>query len=306
MNWPELQYQNLKDTLTTVHLWTQIVGKIRLVKMPWLNHSWHVTLYVSPTGLTTGGIPYEDGLFQIDFDFISHQLTITSSTAPKQQIALSQRTVASFYKELLEKLALMNIDVEIYARPNEIPVAIPFAEDETHFIYEPEQINLFWRALVKAEAVFTQFRAKFNGKCSPVHFFWGGFDLAVTRFSGREAPKHPGGAPNMSLEVMQEAYSHEVSSCGFWPGSDSFPYPSFYSYCYPTPDSFKDQPVMPKEAQYSEAIGEFILTYEDVRKASDPEEFLLKFLQSTYDAAANTGKWPREALECDLSNLEPQ
>ncbi|MDN3547657.1 DUF5996 family protein [Mucilaginibacter aquaedulcis] len=305
MNWPELRYQDLKDTVATVHLWTQIVGKIRLVKMPWLNHSWHVTLYVSPTGLTTGSIPYDGGLFQIDFDFVSHQLTITSSAAPKQQMRLYQRSVASFYKELLEKLAIMNINVEIYARPNEIPVAIPFAEDETHFIYEPEQINLFWQALVKAEAVFTLFRAKFYGKCSPVHFFWGGFDLAVTRFSGREAPKHPGGAPNMSLEVMQEAYSHEVSSCGFWPGSDSFPHPSFYSYCYPTPNNFKDQPVMPEQAQYNEAIGEFILTYDDVRKAADPESSLLQFLQSTYDAAANTGKWPRKALECDLSGLEP-
>lgn len=272
--------------------------------MPWLNHSWHVTLYVSPRGLTTGSIPYEHGLFQIDFDFIAHQLIIITSTDQRQQVALIPRTVANFYQELFGKLALLNIDVEIHAKPNELEVAIPFEKDDIHFEYNPEQINLYWQALVKIESVFTRFRARFNGKCSPVHLFWGAFDLAVTRFSGREAPKHPGGAPNMPLAVMQEAYSHEVSSCGFWSGGDSFPHPVFYAYCYPTPETFKDQPIKPAKASYSAELSEFILLYEDVRSAADPENFLLDFLQSTYVAAANTGNWDRKALECDLTDFE--
>ena len=297
--WPDLRFKDLKETLETVHLWTQIVGKVRLVKMPWLNHSWHVTLYVSPRGLTTGSIPYEKGLFQIDFDFISHRLTISTSENGQYQFGLYQRTVSSFYGELFEKLSTAEVEAVIYARPNELETAIPFEKDEVHFRYDPVQIHLFWQALVKIEAVFTRFRAQFNGKCSPVHFFWGAFDLAVTRFSGRKAPKHPGGAPNMPLEVMQEAYSHEVSSCGFWPGSGAFPHPVFYAYCYPTPESFKTQPIKPAAAFYSTEMGEFMLRYEDVRNAADPEAFLTTFLQSTYEAAANTGNWDRAALECD-------
>lgn len=304
--WPELNYSELKETLTTVQLWTQIVGKIRLVKTPWINHSWHVTLYVSPRGLTTGSIPFEDGSFTIEFDFISHQLIIRSSTNKEQRIELMQRTVANFYKELFQKLSLMGIGVKIYAKPNELELAIPFEKDDIHFQYDKEQIHLYWQALVKIEPVFIRFRAKFTGKCSPVHLFWGGFDLAVTRFSGRLAPKHNGGAPNMPLRVMQEAYSHEVSSCGFWGGNDSIPYPVFYSYCYPTPDSFKDQPVRPEQAFYSKELGEFMLRYEDVRNAPNPENFLMDFLQSTYAAAANTGHWDRKSLECDLSDLEYQ
>jgi len=303
-NWPEIKFEVLKETLVTVQLWTQIAGKIRLVKMPWLNHSWHVTLYVSPRGLTTGSIPFGNGIFQIDFDFIAHQVNIISSTNQQQQINLFQRTVASFYKELFERLTLMGIDAPIYAKPNEMEVAVPFEKDDIHFHYDKHQINLFWQALVKIETVFTRFRSKFNGKCSPVHFFWGGFDLAVTRFSGRKAPKHAGGVPNMPLEVMQEAYSHEVSSCGFWPGNDSFPHPVFYAYCYPTPQSYKDQPVNPKQAFYNKDLGEFMLYYEDVRTAPDPETFLLEFLQSTYAAAATTGHWDRKSLECDFSDLE--
>lgn len=303
-SWPELKYENLKETLATVQLWMQIVGKIRLVKSPWLNHSWHVTLYVSGKGLTTGSIPYHHGLFQIDFDFLAHQLIITSSANGQQQFNLSSHSVSSFYHELFEKLKLMEIDAEIYARPNEIENAIPFQQDTIHCHYEENQIAAFWQALVKMEAVFNRFRAKFSGKCSPVHFFWGGFDLAVTRFSGRKAPKHAGGMPNMPLDVMQEAYSHEVSSCGFWPGNDSFPYPVFYAYCYPTPETFKDQPVKPEEAFFSPDLGEFILHYEEVKNAADPEEFLMEFLQSTYDAAAITGNWDRTSLECDFSDLE--
>ena len=303
-SWPVLKFDKLSETLTTVQLWTQIVGKIRLVKMPWVNHSWHVTLYVSPRGLTTGSIPFENGMFQIDFDFISHQVIIKSSTNKQQQIDLSQRTVASFYKELFEKLELMEIKVKIHAKPNEIEVAIPFEKDETHFQYDKQQINLFWQALVKIEPVFTSFRSKFCGKSSPVHLFWGGFDLAVTRFSGREAPKYQGIVPNIPLEVMQEAYSHEVSSCGFWGGNSSFPHPVFYAYCYPTPESYKEQSIKPNQAFYNQDFGEFMLNYEDVRTAPDPETFLTDFLQSTYIAAANTGNWDRKSLECDFSYLK--
>jgi hypothetical protein len=304
--WPILSFDKLKDTVATVQLWTQIVGKIRLTQTPWLNHSWHVTLYVSPRGLTTGSIPYSDGIFQIDFDFIAHQLSISASTGEIQKIELYPRTVASFYKELFDKLALLGIDVTIYASPNEIDPAIPFAEDEVHKTYDKEQITLFFNALLKANSVFTKFRAGFHGKCSPVHFFWGAFDLAVTRFSGREAPKHPGGAPNMPDDVMQEAYSHEVSSCGFWPGSEQFPHPAFYAYCYPTPAAFGEQPVKPGQAFYSTELGEFFLKYDDVRQAADPEDTLMQFLETTYLAAAKTGNWDRKALECDFSWLEKQ
>lgn len=303
-NWPELKFADLKKTLETVQLWSQIIGKIRLVKTPWLNHSWHVTLYVSATGLTTGSIPYEHGIFQIDFDFIAHQLIITSSTGRREQIDLIPRTVANFYKEIFEKLAIMGIDVEIYAKPNEIEVAIPFEKDDIHFEYDKDQMNLYWQALVKIESVFTRFRAKFRGKCSPVHLFWGAFDLAVTRFSGREAPVHPGGAPNMPVKVMQEAYSHEVSSCGFWSGADSFPHPVFYAYCYPTPEAYKSQNVKPEQAFYNNDLGEFMLRYDDVRNSADPKGALLDFLQSTYVAAANTGNWDRKSLECDLTDFE--
>jgi hypothetical protein len=303
-NWPQLKFPDLKDTITTVQLWTQIVGKIRMVKMPWLNHSWHVTLYISPTGLTTGSIPYSDGIFQIDFDFIKHQLLIICGNGNQQQMDLYPRTVASFYAALFEKLNLMGINVTIYAKPNEVEPAIPFAQDETHFQYNKAQINQYWQALVKINEIFTRFRAGFTGKCSPVHLFWGGFDLAVTRFSGRRAPLHPGGAPNMSLAVMQEAYSHEVSSCGFWGGSDDFPYPAFYAYCYPTPTAFGEQSVKPAAAFYSKEMGEFFLKYEDVANAPDPETCLLEFLQSTYEAAANTGNWDRNSLECDFSAFE--
>jgi hypothetical protein len=302
--WPQLKFSDLKDTITTVQLWTQIVGKIRMVKTPWLNHSWHVTLYVSPTGLTTGSIPYEQGMFRIDFDFINHQLLIICSTGGHAQIKLYPRTVADFYKVLFEKLNLMGIKAVIYPRPNEIEPAIPFEQDETHFEYDSTQINLYWQALIKIDAIFTKFRARFSGKGSPVHFFWGGFDLAVTRFSGRRAPKHPGGAPNMSLAIMQEAYSHEVSSCGFWAGSPDFPYPVFYAYCYPTPEAYSQQPVKPEAAFYSKEMGEFFLKYDDVISAADPEASLLDFLQSTYEAAANTGNWDRSALECDFSVFE--
>jgi hypothetical protein len=303
-NWPELKFDRLKDTIATVQLWSQIVGKIRLSRMPWTNHSWHVALYVSAKGLTTGSIPYQDGIFQIDFDFIYHKLIITSSWNENVSMDLRPRSVADFYKELLQKLRLIGIKVSIYAVPNEIEPAIPFAKDETHFAYNKDQMHSFWQALVKIHTVFTEFRAGFIGKCSPVHLFWGSFDLAVTRFSGKTAPQHPGGAPNIPLKVMQEAYSHEVSSCGFWAGNESFPQPVFYSYCYPTPAAFSQQKVEPAEAFYSEEMGEFFLPYQVIQQSQNPEATLLQFLNSTYEAAANTGNWDREALECNLTYLK--
>jgi len=302
--WPDLAFENWKDTLATVHLWTQIVGKIRLRKMPWLNHSWHVTLYVSANGLTTHSIPYENGVFQIDFDFIHHVLHITTSEGNMAKVDLYPRTVASFYRELFDKLENVEIDAYIYATPNEIDPAIPFEEDETHCSYDAERIHDFYHALVKIHNVFTKFRARFTGKCSPVHFFWGAFDMAVTRFSGRPAPVHPGGAPNIPLAVMQEAYSHEVSSCGFWPGSEQFPHPVFYSYCYPTPAEFSQHPVKPNEAFFSAEMGEFMLLYDVIQRSDKPEEILMQFLQTTYEAAANTGNWDRKSLECDFSRFE--
>ena len=302
--WPALAFSDWKDTLATLQLWTQIVGKIRLRKMPWMNHSWHVTLYVTPQGLTTGSIPYDKGLFQLDFDFIHHQLLLSTSTGTHQAIPLYARTVASFYRELMDSLQAAGIEVVIYARPNEVELAIPFSEDNIHQSYDGAKVYTFWQALVRVQAVFTRFRAGFTGKCSPVHFFWGGFDLAVTRFSGRAAPKHPGGAPHMSVRVMQEAYSHEVSSCGFWPGSEQFPQPVFYAYCYPTPEDFAKQPIAPKEAFFSPELGEFLLAYQVVQESPSPEATLMEFLQSTYEAAANTGNWDRRALECDFSSYE--
>ncbi|QXV65293.1 hypothetical protein INP83_19820 [Mucilaginibacter sp. 21P] len=302
-NWPVLDFHYLKDTIATVHMWTQMIGKVRLKKSPWINHSWQVTLYVSANGLTTGSIPYEDGIFQIDLDLVNHQLHITTSTGGKCTGSLGAATIADFYHTLMDKLKAVCVNVEIYAVPNELQTAIPFAENTAPCLYNPEAMHTLWQALVSINNVFTRFRAGFLGKCSPVHFFWGAFDLAVTRFSGRKAPKHPGGAPNMPVEVMQEAYSHEVSSCGFWPGSEAFPQPVFYSYCYPTPDEFAKQEVSPPQAFYSGEMGEFMITYEVVQQSADPEATLLQFLQSTYDAAARTGNWDKN-LECDLQWLK--
>jgi Family of unknown function (DUF5996) len=306
MFWPDIEYNNWKDTLATVHRWLQVVGKIRLKSMPWLNHSWHVTLYVTPQGLSTGSMSYPGGIFEISFDFHQHILTIITSTGVKEEVKLYPRTVADFYSELFTKLKQAGIKIAIYTVPNEIEKVIPFEKDVTHKTYNKEQMQNYWQALVQVHTVFTRFRAGFRGKCSPVHFFWGGFDLAVTRFSGRPAPPHPGGAPNIPLDVMQEAYSHEVSSCGFWPGNESFPHAAFYAYCYPAPPAFSEQPVDPAEAFYSKELGEFLLLYDVVRKAGDPGETLLGFLNSTYKAAADTGHWNRVLLECDLTSFEQQ
>jgi hypothetical protein len=304
--WPALPYAEWSQTLETLHLWTQIVGKIRLRQTPWINHSWHVSLYVTPTGLTTGSVPYDRGLFQIDFDFLIHQLTIKTSTDKRVNIGLYPRSVASFYTEVLDTFRQLGIDITIQGTPNELPDVIPFADDQVHQSYDAEMVGRFWQAIVSMYSVFVRFRAGYTGKCSPVHFFWGSFDLAVTRFSGRRAPLHPGGAPNLSARVMQEAYSHEVSSAGFWPGNAQFPEAAFYSYCYPTPADFGQQPVEPAGAYFHPEMGEFILPYEVVRQSAEPEQALLAFLQTTYDAAVSTAHWNRDELDCDLSSYEYQ
>ena len=304
VSWPALHYPELKDTLATLHLWMQMVGKIRLRQTPWINHSWHITLYVSPRGLTTGSIPYEQGTFSLEFDFVQHQLVLVTSAGQQTSLPLSDGTIADFYQQLLALLGEAGIAVDIYTRPNELDPAVPFDQDNQARSYNPDHAYPVWQALIRIHNVFTRFRADYTGKVSPVHLFWGAFDLAVTRFSGREAPKHPGGVPNIPLEVMQEAYSHEVSSAGFWPGNPDFPEAAFYSYCYPTPDAFKEQPVQPDAAYYHQELGEFILPYASVQQADNPEETLINFLQTTYEAAANTGQWDRTALECDLSYLK--
>ncbi|PWV56209.1 DUF5996 family protein [Chitinophaga sp. S165] len=302
--WPVLKFDELKDTLTVVQLWTQVVGKIRLRKMPWLNHSWHVTLYVTPYGLSTGSIPYEHGSFQIDFDFHLHQLLIITSMGKRESVSLGSRTVADFYGAVFEKLKALDIQVSIFTTPSEIEGAIPFEKDHAPRTYNAEKMADYWQALVRIDGVFTRFRSRFTGKVSPVHFFWGGFDLAVTRFSGRDAPPHQGQSPNMPAVVMQESYSKEVSSVGFWPGSEQYPHVVFYAYCYPVNEAFGEQPVKPQEAFYSTEMGEFLLHYDVVQQSDNPEETLLDFLQSTYEATAKTSNWDRKALECDFSHLE--
>lgn len=296
-NWPVLRFDELKDTLETLHQWIQIVGKIRLKTMPWQNHSWHTTLYITPTGFSTQSIPFQGRIFQIDFNFKLHKLFIRCSNAESLEMELKPRTVADFYGEIFEKLALIGLDVKIYPCPNEIEPAVPFYENTQSRVYDPIQANALWQAMLKSNEVFTQFRSQFIGKASPVHLFWGAFDLAVTRFSGNPAPLHPGGMPNIPLDVMQEAYSQEVSSAGFWPGSKDFPTPIFYSYCYPSHSNFAEQQVLPEKTYFSQDMGEFILNYEDVIGADDPDKALFDFLQSTYEAAANTSNWDREKLE---------
>lgn len=295
--WPSLPLEQWQETCATLHLWTQIVGKIRLVQTPWVNHSWHVPLYVTVRGLTTSPIPYGTRTFAIDFDFIDHRLLLQVSDGRQRVLPLRAQSVADFHRELFALLHDLGLAVAIHDKPNEIVEAIPFAEDHQHAAYDPAYANRFWRLLVQAERVLQRFRAPFLGKCSPVHFFWGSFDLAVTRFSGRPAPPHPGGVPNLPDWVAREAYSHEVSSAGFWPGGGPHPYPLFYSYAYPEPDGFRTAAVRPDEASYSDALREFVLPYESVRQGPLPEETLLTFLHSSYEAAATLGNWDRAALE---------
>jgi hypothetical protein len=295
--WPALPYEAWKDTCTTLHLWTQIVGKIRLAQTPWTNHSWHVTLYVTPRGLTTSVIPYGERAFQIDFDFIDHALLIQTGDGGTWRLALEPRSVTEFHDRLMAALAELGIRVRIHGRPNEVADPIPFREDRVHAAYDADYAQRFWRVLLQADRVFKQFRTRFCGKVSPVHFFWGSFDHAVTRFSGRRAPPHPGGIPNLPDAVTREAYSHEVSSAGFWPGGGAVDYPAFYSYAYPAPAGFAAAPVRPDAAFFHEQLVEFILPYDAVRSAQAPDETLLDFLQTTYEAAANAAHWDRAALE---------
>jgi hypothetical protein len=298
--WPELPYAAWKDTCATLHLWTQVVGKVRLSLTPWLNHSWHVTLHVSPRGLVTPPIPYESRDFTIEFDFIDHVLWLRTSDGHFRQLVLRPMPVAEFYADVLHALKELGIAVRINVIPNEIPDAIPFPEDTVHASYDRDFAQRFWRVLSRSHEVFTHFRTGFLGKASPVHFFWGSFDLAVTRFSGRIAPPHPGGVPNLPDTVAREAYSHEVSSAGFWPGGGAIDYPAYYSYAYPAPEGFAAARVRPDAAFWSKELGEFILPYDAVRTAREPERELMAFLQSTYGAAADLGTWDRAALECGL------
>ena len=295
--WPPLAPQDWADTCATLQLWTQIVGKIRLAQTPWTNHSWHVVLYLTARGLTTSPVAYGALAFQIDFDFIDHELILQVSDGRSAKIALAPQSTASFYARLMAEMNRLGLPVEIDCKPCELADAIRFDEDEVHCAYDPEYANRFWRVLLQADRVFKEFRSRFAGKCSPVHYFWGAGDLAVTRFSGRRAPPHPGGVPNLPDWVVREAYSHEVSSCGFWPGGGAVPYAAFYSYAYPEPAGFAQAPVAPAAAFYHPDLHEFILPYDAVREAADPDRALLDFLQSTYEAAARLAGWDREALE---------
>jgi len=298
--WPELPTTAWRETCETLQLWTQIVGKIRLAREPWLNHSWHVTLYVTARGLTTSPIPDGTRTFQIELDFLDHALRISTSDGAQRQFSLAGHSVASFHAAIMAELAQLGIHVAINEMPNELPEPIRFSQDHQHASYDPDAVRRFLQILVNSDRVFKQFRTAFLGKASPVHFFWGSFDLAVTRFSGRRAPRHPGGVPHLPDDVAAEAYSHEVSSAGFWPGSGAIDYPAFYSYAYPEPAGFRTTAVRPDAAFFSEALGEFILPYDAVRTAARPDQALLEFLQSTYEAAANAAKWDRAALECIL------
>jgi len=297
--WPDLTYSTWRETAATVHLYTQIVGKIRLALTPWINHSWQVPFYVTARGLSTSPIPNDAGIFEIEFDFIGHRLVVRTSAGGEQALPLRPRPVADFYRETLQLLNDMGVSVAINETPNEIPDPIRFPDDRTHADYDAAAAHRFWRALVRADSVFKLFRSGFIGKASPVHFFWGSFDLAVTRFSGRRAPVHPGGVPHLPDAVAREAYSHEVSSAGFWPGADAFPRAAFYSYAYPEPAGFRERAVTPG-ADFDATLGEYILPYDVVAAAPDPEALLLDFLSTTYAAAAETGRWDRAVLECPL------
>jgi hypothetical protein len=295
-SWPALPLAEWEATRDTLILWTQVVGKVRLANTPIINHWWNVPLYVSTRGFTTSLVPHRDGRgFAMEFDFLADRLEITVTDGQRRSVALAPRTVADFTAEVLARLDELGLATEIWPVPVEIPGAIPFLDDEQHASYDGEQARRFWLAMVQVDRVFHEFRARYVGKASPVHLFWGALDLAVTRFSGRTAPPHPGGAPNCGPHVMHEAYSHEVSSCGYWPGGAAEG--AFYSYAYPEPDGYRSTPVEPAEASFDDELGEFVLPYALVRAAPDPDALLLRFLQSTYEVAADRGAWDRAALE---------
>ena len=297
--WPVLDHARWRDTLATFQLWTQIVGKVRLALSPWLNHGWQVPLYVNARGLGTSPIYAGGHIFEIDFDLVDHRLIVQTPEARDRGFALEPMSVAAFHRRLMAELAAAGIAVSIDTLPNEVPEPIRFPDDEVHAAYDAAAVNAFWRALVEVARVFAIFRTGFLGKASPVHFFWGSFDLAVTRFSGHTAPLHPGGVPGLPDAVTREAYSHEVSSAGFWPGNDRYPHAAFYSYAYPAPQGFAQATVEPAEAFWAEEMGEWLLPYDAVRTAADPEAALLRFLQTTYRAAADLAGWG-PGLECEL------
>lgn len=298
-DWPELKVDDWTATRDTLHMWTQIVGKIRMARAPMVNHWWQVPLYVSPRGLSTSSIPYDGALFDMEFDFVDHRLVTRTSHGREASIALRPKTVADFYRETMATLADLGIDVPIWPVPVEIEHAIPFADDTQHASYDPDHAHRFWGQLVATHRVLAEFRSHFIGKVSPVHFFWGAMDLACTRFSGRTAPPHPGGVPNCGDWVMVEGYSHELSSCGFWPGGSSEG--TFYAYAYPEPIGFTTHPVRPDAAHYDTGISEFVLPYEAVRTSDSPDATLLEFLQTTYQAAADNAGWDRAVLEDEPS-----
>jgi hypothetical protein len=297
--WPELDYLNWRETAATLQLWMQIVGKVRLALTPWINHGWQVALYVTARGLGTSPIPADREIFEIEFDFVEHRLALRTSSGAQRALALEPRSVADFYHQVMDLLHGLDIAVTINEMPNEVPDPIVFSKDISHHSYDAGAAHAFWRVLIEVDRVFKRFRSGFLGKASPVHFFWGSFDLAVTRFSGRPAPLHPGGVPGLPDAIAQEAYSHEVSSAGFWPGNDAFPVAAFYSYAYPEPSGFRDRAV-PAGAYFDARLGEFILPYDAVRTAAAPEALLLGFLSSTYTAAAEAGGWDSAQLECPL------
>jgi len=296
--WPALPLDGWRDTYATLHMWLQIVGKTRLACAPMVNHWWQVPLYVTPRGLTTSAMPYGNRIFSVDLDFIDHVLSVRADDGATRTLELAPRSVADFYAEYMAALRGLGFEVAFRRRaPVEVERAIPFADDREHKSYDADATNRCWRILVQADRVLKRFRGRFLGKASPVHFFWGSFDLAATRFSGRPAPRHPGGAPNCPDYVMVEAYSHECSSCGFWPGGGAFPEAAFYAYAYPEPQGYGDRPVRPDAARYSTTAREFILPYEAVRTADDPDEALLRFFHTTYEAAADLARWDRAALD---------
>ncbi len=297
--WPSLPLEEWQETCDTLHMWSQIIGKIRLGLAPMVNHWWQVAFYITSRGFTTSPMPYNSRIFQIDFDFIDHSLEIYTDKGDRQSIKLEPKSVAQFYKEIMDALRSLGVSVSIWTTPVEVEDRTPFEQDTKHASYNPEYTQRFWRVLVQVDRVMKEFRSRFIGKVSPVHLFWGALDLAVTRFSGRRAPDHPG-FPNVARYVMVEAYSHEVSSCGFWPGT-GLGMPAFYAYAYPEPEGFKEYGIEPEEAYYNADWGEFILPYDAVRTAASPDEKILAFLQSTYEAAANLSKWDRATLERNSS-----
>ena len=295
--WPALPLAQWLDTCTTLHMWTQIVGKTRLALASSENHWWQVPLYVTPRGLTTSTVPYREGTFIVDFDFLDHELLVRTSDGATRTMALAPRSVADFYAEYMALLRKLEIDVRIRPVPVEVAVAIPFAEDRTHASYDAAAVTRFFHILLQVDRVMKRFRSRFLGKASPVHFFWGGFDMAQTRFNGRPAPRHPGGIPNTPDWVMYEAYSHECSSCGFWPGGGNLLDSAFYAYAYPEPQGYSGRSVRPAAARYDQQLREFILPYDAVRESESPDEMVLDFFQSAYEAAADLGGWDRAALD---------